>query len=370
MRSEEVKTQKQPKAQNSKLKTLKDIGEFGLIKRISQRSRKRDLSVLIGIGDDAAAINVGAALRGRPQKGTHIEKGTHIGVPLLVTTDSLVEDIHFKRSYPPEDIGWKALAVNISDIAAMGGVPKYYLLSLSIPERVSVEYIDLFYSGMAGAARKYGLSLIGGDTTASPDRIYISITVIGKAGEIVLLRKGARPGDAIFVTGTVGDSALGLKILEEHTPPLPPLTKGGMGGWLINRHLRPTPRLKEGAFLAKSGIVTSMIDISDGLVADMGHICEESRVGARIYAGKLPLSAGFRAVSGKYGGMELALVGGEDYELLFTVSSENVENFMRRSKGIKYTQIGEITKGKGVQVIGTGGERYVPTSGGYEHFKG
>ncbi len=363
MRGEELKTQKQLKTQNSKPKTLKDIGEFGLIRKISQRSKKRDSSVLVGIGDDAAVINVGVGL-------APTQKGQPQGLPLLITTDSLVEDIHFRRSYPPETIGWKALAVNISDIAAMGGVPEYYLLSLSIPERVSVEYVDRFYSGMAGAAGKYGLSLIGGDTTASPDRIYITITVIGKAGENVLLRKGARPGDAIFVTGTVGDSALGLKILEEHTPPLPPLTKGGMGGWLINRHLRPIPRVKEGAFLAKSGMVTSMIDISDGLLADMGHICEESRVGARIYAGKLPLSPGFRALSEEYGGMEIALGGGEDYELLFTVRSEDIENFMSRSEGIRYTRIGEIIKGKEVHVIGTGGERYVPTSGGYEHFKG
>lgn len=343
--------------------SLRDIGEFGLIKRIAEKAKRKDKSVLVGIGDDAAVIDV---------------RSMH-ALPLLVTTDSLVEDIHFRRDYPPDALGWKALAVNISDIAAMGGVPEYYLLSLSIPDDISVEYMDRFFSGMVDAARKYGLSLIGGDTTSSPDKFYISVTVLGKSGEKVLLRKGARAGDVIFVTGTVGDSALGLRILEEQIQdsrfkiqgekskiPNPKLkTKNS----LIDRHLRPTPRVKEGIQLAKSGMVTSMIDISDGLLSDLGHICEESNVGAEIWGEKLPLSRCFKALSGSYGGVELALSGGEDYELLFTVRSQNVKSFMDVTEGIKYTPIGKILKDRVVEVIGTDGSRYIPEISGYEHFR-
>ena len=349
--------------------SLRDIGEFGLIRRIAGKAKRKDKSVLVGIGDDAAVINVGAGLapaqKGRPQ-----------GSPLLITTDSLIEDIHFRRDYPPEAVGWKALAVNISDIAAMGGVPEHYLLSLAIPEGISIEYVDRFVMGMTEAAEEYGLSMIGGDTTSSPDKFYISVTVLGMGGENVLLRKGARVGDVIFVTGTLGDSALGLKILEdkkvrswedERFSTSQPLNLSI--SQLIERHLRPTPRVKEGIQLAKIGMVTSMIDISDGLLCDLGHICEESKVGARIRIDELPLSQGFNTLSAKYGGIGLALSGGEDYELLFTVRSKDVKSFMSMTEGTKYTPIGEVLKGKVVEVIGADGSRYLPKSSGYEHFR-
>ncbi|MBI4745631.1 MAG: thiamine-phosphate kinase [Deltaproteobacteria bacterium] len=343
------------------------IGEFGLIKRIAGKAERKDKSVLVGIGDDAAVItrSIPPLISGR--------KG---GVsPLLVTTDSLIEDVHFRRDFPPEAIGWKALAVNISDIAAMGGVPEHCLLSLGIPDGISIEYIDRFVRGMTEAAEEYGLSLIGGDTTSSPDRLYISVTVLGKGSDNVLLRKGARAGDVIFVTGTLGDSALGLKIVEEsgvgsrefgakfRNP------QSAIRNQLIERHLRPTPRVREGIQLANIGMVTSMIDISDGLLCDLGHICEESRVGARIRIDELPLSQGFNALSAKYGGIELALSGGEDYELLFTVRSKDVKNFMSMTEGTKYTPIGEVSKDRVVEVIEADGNRYLPKSSGYEHFR-
>ncbi|MDO8447124.1 MAG: thiamine-phosphate kinase [Deltaproteobacteria bacterium] len=342
---------------------LRDLGEFGLIKRISKRSRIRDSSVMVGIGDDAAVIT---------PPSPPLNKGGMGGVaPLLITTDSLVEDVHFRRDSPPEALGWKALAVNISDIAAMGGMPKHYLLSLSVPEGISVDYLDRLFAGMTDAARRHGLSLIGGDTTSSPDRIYISVTVIGEASKNILLRKGAKAGDQIFVTGTLGDSALGLRMLEE----------SGVGSWelgvkdlklktIINRHLRPVPRVKEGILLANSGTITSMIDISDGLLADLGHICEESKVGATVWADKIPLSKGFKSLSDRFGGIDLALSGGEDYELLFTVNGKEVKNFLSEAKGVKSTHIGEITKGKGVRVVGKDGQLHIPQRSGYEHFKG
>jgi thiamine-monophosphate kinase len=337
---------------------LSDLGEFGLIKRIARRSRKKDASVFVGIGDDAAVV------------------GAFSETPLLVTTDALIEDIHFRRRYPPEDMGWKALAVNISDIAAMGGNPRYYLLSLSVPDGVSVEYIDRLSKGMAEAARRYGLTLIGGDTTSSPERIYISVTVLGEAPGEVLLRKGARPGDAVFVTGKLGDSALGLKLLEGSRGQgvkgsrISPRTLGPSDPrTLIERHLRPTPRVKEGRFLARSGMVTAMIDISDGLLADLGHICEESGVGARVWVERLPLSGGFKALSGRYGGIDLALSGGEDYELLFTVRGELTGTFLDEARGMKCTQVGEIVRGKRVDVLREDGSVYMPKGGGYEHFK-
>lgn len=332
--------------------SLRDIGEFGLIKRIAGKAKRKDKSVLVGIGDDAAVINVGA----------------YCDTPLLVTTDSLIEDIHFRRDFQPEAIGWKALAVNISDIAAMGGVPEHYLLSLGVPEGISIEYIDRFVMGMTEAAEEYGLSMIGGDTTSSPDKFYISVTVLGKGSENLLLRKGARAGDVIFVTGTIGDSALGLKILEEDRGVLLYAPTSDIGG-VIDRHLRPTPRVREGIQLAKIGMVTSMIDISDGLLCDLGHICEESKVGARIWIDKLPLSQEFNTLSAKYGGIEVALSGGEDYELLFTVRSEDVKSFMSMTEGTKYTPIGEVLKDRVVEVVGADGSRYLPKSSGYEHFR-
>lgn len=346
--------------------TLRDIGEFGLIKRIAGRSGKGNASVLVGIGDDAALIKAGA----------------QHAVPVLVTTDSLVEDIHFRKQFPPEYLGWKSLAVNISDIAAMGGVPRHYLLSLSIPGDLSSEYLDRLCAGMTNAARKYGLSLIGGDTTSSPDRIYISVTVIGVPSKNVLLRKGALPGDAIFVTGTLGDSALGLRILEESGKSLyPSLDRRRQGGGseprttanlvsrLVERHLKPVPRVKEGIFFAESGMVTSMIDISDGLLADLGHICEESMVGGRVWINKVPLSPGFRAMSERYGGIGLALSGGEDYELLFTVAGDDVGRFLDRAGGMKLTRVGEIVKKKGLEITGDDGAMHVTENRGYEHFR-
>ncbi len=341
--------------------SLRGIGEFGLIKRIAGKTKRKDKSVLVGIGDDAAVINVGVTGRS----------------PLLVTTDSLIEDVHFRRDYQPEALGWKALVVNISDIAAMGGVPEHYLLSLGIPEGISVAYIDRFVRGMTEAAEEFGLSMIGGDTTSSPDKFYISVTVLGKGSENVFLRKGARAGDVIFVTGTLGDSALGLKILEECRVQSPEFgvkelklkTQNSKLKTIIERHLRPTPRVKEGIQLAKIGMVTSMIDISDGLLCDLGHICEESKVGARVRIDELPLSQGFNTLSAKYGGIELALSGGEDYELLFTVRSKDVKSFMSMTEGTKYTPIGEVLKERVVEVIGADGSRYLPKSSGYEHFR-
>ncbi len=340
--------------------SLRGIGEFGLIKRIAGKTKRKDKSVLVGIGDDAAVINVGVTGRS----------------PLLVTTDSLIEDVHFRRDYQPEALGWKALVVNISDIAAMGGVPEHYLLSLGIPEGISVAYIDRFVRGMTEAAEEFGLSMIGGDTTSSPDKFYISVTVLGKGSENVFLRKGARAGDVIFVTGTLGDSALGLKILEEQIRDSKfkiqgkkLKTQNSKLKTIIERHLRPTPRVKEGIQLAKIGMVTSMIDISDGLLCDLGHICEESKVGARVRIDELPLSQGFNTLSAKYGGIELALSGGEDYELLFTVRSKDVKSFMSMTEGTKYTPIGEVLKERVVEVIGADGSRYLPKSSGYEHFR-
>lgn len=346
-----------------KRSSLRDIGEFGLIQRIAHKAKRRDASVLVGIGDDAAVIT---------SPLSPLIKGEMGGVvPLLVTADSLVEDVHFRRNSPPDALGWKALAVSISDIAAMGGVPEHYLLSISVPEGISVEYLDLFVKGMADAAKKYKLSLIGGDTTSSPDKLYISVTVLGRGSERVLLRSGARPGDKIFVSGTLGDSALGLKILEKETENKKVertgrFTDSPIRRFLIDRHLRPVPRVKEGVELAKSGMVTSMMDISDGLLGDLGHICEQSRVGARIWLDRLPLSRGFMGLSGGYGGIELVLNGGEDYELLFTVGEKDDIFSKCRST---YRCIGEILREKDIEVIDKDGCPYTTKKRGYEHFR-
>lgn len=340
--------------------SLREISEFGLIKRIARKTKVKDKSVIVGIGDDAAVI-----ISPIPT----LLSGSVVGPPLLVTTDSLIEDVHFRKDCPPDALGWKALAVNISDIAAMGGVPEYFLLSLGIPAGKSIEYIDRFIEGLTDAAQKYGVSLIGGDTTSSPDRFYISVTAFGKGGENVLLRSGAGPGDTIFVTGTLGDSALGLKMLEEEAIKSVEDEKSLLTSQLIDRHMRPTPRVREGIQLAKSGMVTSMIDISDGLLGDLGHICEESSVGARIWIDSIPLSQGFICFSNKFGGIDLALSGGEDYELLFTVRHKDLNTFISMTGGGGYTPIGEIVNGSDLEVIGSDGSRYLPKSRGYDHFR-
>ncbi|MFH1753412.1 MAG: thiamine-phosphate kinase [Candidatus Omnitrophota bacterium] len=304
------------------MKKIKEIGEFGIIGRISRRT-KTDRSVMLGIGDDAAVIK------------------TDGDKCLLFASDMIVEGVHFDlKKAKPFDIGWKALCVNISDIAAMGGVPRYACVSAGINKNTKLRSTDGIYSGILSAARRFGVNIVGGDTSSS-DKLVIDVSIIGEArkGEIIY-RSGAKPGDVILVTGTLGGSIKG-------------------------KHLKFTPRIRESQFLVKNFKINSMIDISDGLSSDLSHICKSSGVGAKIYESLIPLSKDARSVKS-------ALSDGEDYELLFTVPKKGLSRMIKRFKKRSKTPlavIGEVTKkNAGIKIVDRFGRILSLTGRGFAHF--
>ena len=326
---------------------LSDIGEFGLIDRIRRSFAKRSLRAPIGIGDDAAALYCSP------------------GSTLLATTDMLIEGVHFDLATTDLDsLGWKAAAVNLSDIAAMGGTPRFALVALGLPRGTRAEQVAEFYRGFTRLARRHRTLLVGGDTCGSRDGLIISVTVLGEAARSrIVPRRGARPGDLVFVTGSLGDAGAGLELLTAGAGRRKP-----GAGRLIERHLRPVPRVAWGRRLASSGCATSMIDVSDGLSSDLGHICDESGVGADIIADRIPISRDLRSAKGlAHPALAYALSGGEDYELLFTVPAAKRKRF--RSLRIPAAEIGVITRETGRILIGAGGRRTSLTPSGYDHFK-
>jgi thiamine-monophosphate kinase len=323
---------------------LAELGEFGLIGRIARAVSSR-ADVVTGIGDDAA---VTIPVPGNAQ---------------LTTTDMLLEGVHFDLAFtPPRLLGHKALAVNLSDIAAMGGVPRHCYLALALPPGMTVEFVDEFMAGLLELGERHDVVLAGGDTCASRSGLVISLTVVGEqAPERVVGRGGARSGDQIFVTGVLGDSALGLRLLRQ----------GVREGGAVQRHLAPIPRLAEGRMLAERGLASAMIDISDGLLSDLGHICRRSAVGALVELPLLPLSAEFRAVAAVDGAAvaDLPLSGGEDYELLFTVPPERAGEVgaLFAAAGTPVSRIGEISAGR-LLVRDGHGEISAPRQRGFDHF--
>lgn len=330
-------------------KVLREIGEFGLINQIRRWMTPSDPALLQGIGDDVAVIE----MRGKV---------------LLVTTDILIEGIHFDRAWiDPYRLGKKALMVNLSDIAAMGGVPKYFLISLGLPKNLSLSFISLFYRGLKEGTKRFQVDLIGGDTSLS-QKIVINICLLGegKRGEL-LFRRGVKVGNDLFVSGTLGNAALGLKILQK---------EGFMGRpkGLIEKHLSPSPRIELGQALARHRLATAMIDVSDGLLIDTTHLLEKSGVGARIWEDRIPLSRSYRKWIHSYSKdfYQVALTGGEDYELLFTASPEKKKKIstLALSSKIPITWIGEILPQKeGFHIIRRDGKEYSPGRLGFEHFK-
>ena len=298
---------------------LKSLGEFNLIKRIARRI-KLSRGTVKGIGDDAAVL--------RYKKDKY----------LLFTSDMLVEARHFYRWSGGYLVGKKSLSVNISDIAAMGGQPRFAVVSLGVPSSLNLKYIDDLYKGIRTVAKKFKIDLVGGDTVNSK-KIIINIALLGEVEKKrLVLRSGAREGDSIFVTGMVG-------------------------GALKGRHLSFTPRLKEARFLTKNFKVHSMIDISDGLIADLGHILGSSNVGAVIYEKDIPVSKDAK-------GFASAIKEGEDFELIFTMSRAASRRMIYAWPfRTRLSRIGEICKGRrGLYVVAKGGQRKKIAPAGYTHF--
>jgi thiamine-monophosphate kinase len=331
---------------------INEIGEFGLIESIKKDCITSLEGVVKGIGDDCAVFHSSS------------------GRVLLLTTDMLVEDIHFlPNTITPYHLGRKAIAVNLSDIAAMGGRPLVALISLAIPAKTEVEKIQELYRGMREICGLYSVNIVGGDTVASPDNLIINISLIGDADEQeVLYRSGARPGDKIYLTGTVGDSSAGLSILKREISP-----QESLCGHFIKAHNEPEPLIKTGKVIAESRLASAMIDLSDGLLSDLGHICEESRVGAVLSKDKIPLSQELKSLAAHAGfdPLDFALSGGEDYVLLVTVPAAKTQDFelaYRDSTSSPVFVIGDIREEKGIGIMNENGSVQDLAPEGFDHF--
>jgi thiamine-monophosphate kinase len=331
---------------------LSELGEFGLIKLISSiGARYEDLrstpwrEVLVGIGDDAAVWQSDSGIQ-------------------LATTDTLVQDIHFDLDVISwEELGWKALAVNLSDIAAMGGIPRYALLSLALPAHLEVADVSKFIDSMMNTAKEFGVAIVGGNIAVAPN-VIVTVAIIGcTKGNAMLRRATASPGEQIAVTGYVGSSAAGLEMLKGKS-----VSDSEARNLLRRSHCRPVPRVREGQILIEEGVKTA-IDISDGLVADLDHICESSNVSAKIKIEQVPVHPMVAANFPNY--QDLALYGGEDYELLFTADEATIAR-AKQVLGCPVTVIGDITHEKlpkRVTLVDNQGNIVPCKKGGWEHFK-
>ncbi len=328
--------------------------ESEIIARLRKRAGVTD-EVLLGIGDDAAVIK------------------TTGGKDLIACCDLMVEGVHFRTEWtPPRLLGRKALAVNLSDVAAMGGVPKFAMMSIALPHWCSSEFVDELFEGMLQLANASGVSIIGGDTSSSRDSLFIDVSVIGEceSGKAVT-RRGANVGDRIYVSGSLGASALGLSLLEEGFRLNDSQDISDARRQAVLKHLSPEPQLKLGRAIGEAGLATAMIDISDGLSTDLGHILDESGVGAIIHAAAIPVAECVLPVASGASGIDplsLALNGGEEYELLFTVRPENHEQVMALAEtlGATITAIGDIVAEKRLNLERAGVIESLQRSG-YEH---
>lgn len=311
-----------------------------------------------GIGDDAAVIRSSADKE------------------IVITTDLLVEDIDFRRTTAPALLlGHKALAVSLSDIAAMGARPRWSLISIGVPDDVwQTEFVDQFYEGLAGLAQRYGVQLIGGDTSRTNERVVIDSIVLGECNTgRAVKRVGARPGDQIFVTGSLGGAAAGLRLIERGAH----LAEQHLADddsqkidHVLLRQLRPEPRVGWGMVLGEERLATAMIDVSDGLSSDLNHLCSASGVGALIGSTLLPIDHQVVELCGRRAldPLQLALHGGEDFELLFTVRAGDVARLPRRVDGTQITRIGEVRMHTDGVKISEGSRVWELNPGGWKHF--
>lgn len=346
---------------------ISSIGEFGLIDRIRKivdihvDDASLHDNLLMGIADDTAVF--------RPTPGK----------VQLFTTDAFVEGIHFDLGFTSfKHLGWKTIVANVSDIAAMGGIPRYATITLSIPKKISVEMIEEFYQSAAFACKKYSCLIIGGDTTTSMANMIISVALTGEADEqYVRYRKDAKPGEYICVTGHLGASVAGLKILkrekerfakstasDDFKPNLEPYVEA------VERHLMPKPRLDLSRILSKQVKIGAMIDVSDGLASEVHHICKNSNVGAAIYEHNIPLQHITQLIASEFSESptDYVLYGGEEYELLFTISEGEYEKLEQLTSDV--TIIGRVLeKENGIELIREQGEHEPLRFGGWEHFR-
>ncbi len=332
-----------------------ELGEFGLIDLLAKMAYAvKDTKVeawqklILGIGDDAAAWHGDTAIQ-------------------LATVDSLIQDVHFTLGITSwEELGWKALAVNLSDIAAMGGLPRYALVSLALPGDTEVEDVAALYRGMIELAQQFQVAVVGGNLSSAP-LVMVDVTVLGRAkgrDKPVLTRSAAEPGEKVAVTGYLGGAAAGLEMLLKRLQFDSEATAS-----LRRAFLQPYPRVAEGQILVESG-VKAAIDISDGLVSDLKHVCQASQVGARIEIERVPVSPAVKANFGDKA-LELALAGGEDYELLFTASAEVIAK-VKAATSCPISVIGEILADKAARVTlmdADGNPASLPKEG-WEHFAG
>lgn len=324
--------------------------EDDLIRKIAEatgRPGKSAAEVTLAIGDDAALW------RPKPMSET------------ILTCDWFLEGTHFLRAkHPPHCVGWKCLARAVSDVAAMGGTPQCFLLSLALPRGLAGHWLDEFLRGLHRASQHFASPLAGGDSTRRP-QVLISVTVVGevKSGRAVL-RSGAQPGDMIFSSGRLGEAELGLRLLRNSRKRL------NLKNPLLKKHLYPEPRIALGRWLAENRLASAMMDLSDGLSTDLPRLCSASRVGARVFAARVPsvqpefvprnLTADLR---------KLALHGGDDYELLFTASPKKVKGIPRSFGGVPITAIGEITRSRAVVLADENGQEQLLPSRGWDPFR-
>jgi len=331
----------------------KEIGEFGLIARIRGAAPDLPPDIVEGVGDDCAIV--------RP-------KDEH---DLLFTCDCQIQGTHFRNEWiTPRQLGRRVAAVNLSDVAAMGGAPRWALCSLAIPEETDVAWVDALYAGLRCELERAGASLVGGNTARLSGAAIIDLFLVGAVERgRALLRGGARPGDLVFVTGELGASAAGLALLRDGVGEV----DYEIAEEAIGRHLTPTPRLGEGRALAATGLVSSCIDVSDGLASDALRLAEESGVTVRLDAERIPLSRAALALGEATGldPMDLALYGGEDFELLFTAgrgAEDAVREAVAVAAGASVRRIGEVAGGAPEVLVERGGQVFSPGRSGYDHF--
>jgi thiamine-monophosphate kinase len=329
---------------------IEQLGEFTLIDMIKQDTINKADCVVIGIGDDAAVVKT------TPE---HLQ---------LVTTDMLVEKVHFDlKTTSGWQLGYKAIGVNLSDIAAMGGVPRHVVISIGMPKEMTVGFVVSLYDGMKEICREFDVNIVGGDTVASPHGLVINVTVIGEVEPALLQRRsGAKVGQLVVVTGDLGDSGCGLDFLMK-------------GDWqecafalpLVTKHLTPQPQVVAGPLLAKLGS-TSMNDISDGLASEINEIASASQVGMRIYGDEIPFSEELVEGARWLGksALEYALYGGEDYQLVFTIDPEQFKLIAQVDMKIRLTVVGEVTEqSQGVLLVAGDGSTCALKAKGYNHFR-